>query len=403
MRTFPAVPILSRRALVASGSALALSGLLPRRAGASARDPRLVVVILRGALDGLAVLPPLGDPAYAAQRGDLALPVSGDGAALALDGFFGLNPNMPGLKALYDEGHALMLHAVASPYRERSHFDGQDALENGTARPRGAETGWLNRAAAALAAAGAAEPVRGPVAFAAGPTVPLILRGPAPVVNWSPGGLRAPLDDTLGRLDRLYDGRDPALHAALEAGRQLDAALGRGSAGSGGIFAALAGAAGRALARPDGPRLAALSLDGWDTHAAEGPATGRLAHLLRGLDGALAALRGELGSAWGQTVVAVVTEFGRTVRVNGSEGTDHGTAAAAFLAGGAVAGGRVRADWPGLAPNNLFEGRDLRPTGDLRALFKGLLRDHLGLPETVLARTVFPGSEGLAGLRDLVA
>ncbi|MCJ2010456.1 DUF1501 domain-containing protein [Methylobacterium sp. J-092] len=393
----------TRRGLLAAGSTLAAAGLMPRIASAATRDPRFVFVILRGALDGLAFLPAIGDPAYAALRGPLALPASGAGAALPFGGLFGLNPNLPFLKGLFDAREALMLHAVATPYRERSHFDGQDVLENGTPSPNGSGTGWLNRAAALLPSAG---PARGRDLFACGATVPLVMRGPAPVMSWSPGNLRAPLDDTVMRLERLYGERDPALLAALTESNRLDAMLpegGQAVGGPGRIYATLAAAAGRMLARPDGPRIATLALDGWDTHAAEGPASGRLAHLLKALDDALAALKAELGPAWGDTVVAVATEFGRTAHANGTDGTDHGTAAAAFLAGGAVAGGRVVADWPGLAPAALLEGRDLRPTTDLRAVLKGVLRDHLGLPDRALADTVFPGSGGVAPMRDLLA
>ncbi|GJD46643.1 hypothetical protein AFCDBAGC_4526 [Methylobacterium cerastii] len=392
----------TRRGLLAAGSTLAVSALMPRIASAATRDPRFVFVILRGALDGLAFLPALGDPAYASLRGALALPASGDGAALPLGGLFGLNPNLPFLKGLFDAREALMLHAVATPYRERSHFDGQDVLENGTPSPNGSATGWLNRAAGLLPAAG---PARGRDLFACGATVPLVMRGPAPVMSWSPGDLRTPLDDTVMRLERLYGERDPRLLAALTESNRLDAMLPKGPAegGPGRSYATLAAAAGRVLARPEGPRIATLALDGWDTHAAEGPASGRLAHLLKALDDALAALKAELGPAWGETVVAVATEFGRTAHPNGTDGTDHGTAAAAFLAGGAVAGGRVVADWPGLAPASLLDGRDLRPTLDLRAVLKGVLRDHLGLPDRALSDTVFPGSGGVGPTRDLLA
>ena len=397
----------TRRGLLAAGSTLAVSALMPRVASAATRDPRFVFVILRGALDGLAFLPATGDPAYAALRGPLALPAAGEGAALPLGGSFGLNPNLPFLKGLFDAREALMLHAVATPYRERSHFDGQDVLENGTSSPNGSATGWLNRAAGLLPSDG---PARGRDLFACGATVPLVMRGPAPVMSWSPGTLRTPLDDTVMRLERLYGEQDPRLLAALTESNRLDGMLAAGGpdgrpagGGPGRPYAALAAAAGRVLAQPHGPRIATLALDGWDTHAAEGPASGRLAHGLRALDDALAALKVELGPAWGETVVAVSTEFGRTAHPNGTDGTDHGTAAAAFLAGGAVAGGRVVADWPGLAQAALLDGRDLRPTLDLRAVLKGVLRDHLGLPDRALADTVFPGSGGVAPMRGLLA
>jgi uncharacterized protein (DUF1501 family) len=156
------------------------------------------------------------------------------------------------------------------------------------------------------------------------------------------------------------------------------------------------------MAADDGPRIAALAFDGWDTHANEGGPVGRLAQLLSGLDGALAEFESGLGERWRDAVVVVATEFGRTARINGTEGTDHGTGTIALLAGGAVKGGRVIADWPGLKPASLYEGRDLAPTTDLRAVIKGVLRDHLGLSERVLAETVFPGSASAKPMPGLV-
>jgi uncharacterized protein (DUF1501 family) len=169
-----------------------------------------------------------------------------------------------------------------------------------------------------------------------------------------------------------------------------------------GYFADAAGAAAKFLAQPDGPRVGALAFDGWDTHNGEGIAQGRLAQLLGSLDGALAAIESNMGTAWRETVVVMVTEFGRTARINGTDGTDHGTATVALLAGGALKGGRVIADWPGLKPANLFENRDLKPTTDLRAVLKGLLKDHLRADERALADNVFPGSAGVKPLAGLV-
>ena len=157
------------------------------------------------------------------------------------------------------------------------------------------------------------------------------------------------------------------------------------------------------MARPDGPRVGALAFDGWDTHAAEGAANGRLAMLLGALDGALAAIESGMGAAWPQTAVAVITEFGRTARINGTDGTDHGTATVALLAGGALRGGRVIADWPGLSEASLLQDRDLKPTTDLRAILKGLLRDHLRVDERALAMTVFPGSADVRAASGLLA
>jgi uncharacterized protein (DUF1501 family) len=229
------------------------------------------------------------------------------------------------------------------------------------------------------------------------------------VITWSPGALAGASDDTVSRLMRLYGDRDPALLAALVEGEKLNAMMDRAGippGGTGGaesrLFAALATAAGRVLSRPDGPRIAALALDGWDTHANEGPGEGRLGHLLTALDGAIGALKTELGPAWSETVVIVATEFGRTARENGTDGTDHGTGAAALLVGGAVRGDRVLSDWPGLRPASLYDGRDLKPTTDLRAVLKGVLQDHLGLPAGLLSTSIFPESSSIAPLRDLL-
>jgi uncharacterized protein (DUF1501 family) len=203
------------------------------------------------------------------------------------------------------------------------------------------------------------------------------------------------------RLLDLYRHTDPALARVLEERMGL-AAIARaggmdgaapraaGAAQVRAYFAESAGAAAKFLARPDGPRIGALAFDGWDTHANEGATNGRLAALLGALDGAIAAIETEMKEAWKESVVAIVTEFGRTARINGTEGTDHGTATVALLAGGALKGGRVVADWPGL--RRLHEGRDLAPTTDLRAVLKGLLRDHLRVDEAALASKVFPDS-----------
>jgi uncharacterized protein (DUF1501 family) len=245
-------------------------------------------------------------------------------------------------------------------------------------------------------------------AVALGPTTPLVLRGAAPTVGWAPVALPQADDDTAMRLVELYHHRDPALASALSQGLRLDkAAQGDdmkpkpGTNGAGAMRLVARGAA-KLMAADDGPRIAAVAFDGWDTHANEGGPVGRLAQLLSGLDGALAEFESGLGERWRDTVVVVATEFGRTARINGTEGTDHGTGTIALLAGGAVKGGRVISDWPGLKPANLFEGRDLAPTTDLRAVIKGVLRDHLGLAERVLAETVFPDSAPVKGIKGLV-
>jgi uncharacterized protein (DUF1501 family) len=396
----------------------------PKLALAEGRDPRFLVIVLRGALDGLAAVPPVGDPDWVRLRGDNAMTLQGATPALPLDGHFALNPAMPNLHRMYQAKQAAIVHAVASPYRERSHFDGQDVLESGLTKPGAVDTGWLNRALAALQPAGGA---RGKEAFAVGPVTPLLVRGSAPVLSWTPPKLPPATDDTMMRLLDLYNHTDPVLAKALEERIGL-AAIAR----AGGIemtpgkpkpqtapgqvppapvpgaavrayFAESAGAAAKFMARDDGPRVGALAFDGWDTHAAEGASSGRLFALLGALDGALAAVESGMGEAWKETVVAVITEFGRTARINGTEGTDHGTGTIALLLGGAVKGGRVIADWPGVAAANLYEGRDLKPTTDLRAVMKGVLRDHLRADERALADAVFPGSATIKPVGGLVA
>ena len=407
----------TRRELLLGSSALFAWALVPGKAHAEGRDPRFLTIVLRGAVDGLAVVAPVGDPDWPKLRGDKGLAVEGPTPALSLDGFFALNPAMPHLHRLYQAGQATIVHAVATPYRERSHFDGQDVLESGQAKPGAVDTGWLNRALAALEP-GERVGTPGRQAFAVGPIAPLVVRGRAPVLAWVPPRLPPVGDDTTMRLLDLYNHTDPALARALEERIGLAAVARAGGMTSeldddrpavqiGGIeqvrkyFADAAGAAAKFLARTDGPRVGALALDGWDTHVNEGVLKGRLANLLGALDGAIAEIETNMGDAWRETVVVLITEFGRTARINGNDGTDHGTATVAILAGGALKGGRVLANWPGLKDADLYEHRDLRATTDLRAVLKGLLKDHLLVADRALAANVFPDSgtvEPLAGL-----
>jgi uncharacterized protein (DUF1501 family) len=404
-----------REALLGAGALFAWSQM-PRLARAEGRDPRLLVIVLRGALDGLGAVAPVGDPDWIGLRGDRALILDGKTPALPLDGFFALNPAMPNLYRLYKAQQASIVHATATPYRERSHFDGQDVLESGIAKPGAVATGWLNRALAELASDGRVD-LRGSRALGVGAVTPLVVRGKAPVMSWVPQQLLPASDDTQARLLDLYQHTDPRLAVALEARIRL-AALATGgvdgmkadgaSLPPPGIarvrayFAEAAGAAARLLAKPDGPRVGAVGFVGWDTHINEGAASGQLANLLGALDGALAAIETNMGDAWRETAVAVITEFGRTAHINGTDGTDHGTGTVAFLAGGALRGGRVVADWPGLKTAQLYEARDLKPTTDLRAVLKGLLRDHLRVDERALASTVFPDSANVAPTAGLV-
>jgi uncharacterized protein (DUF1501 family) len=400
----------TRRALLLGSGALFAWAFVPRIARAEGRDPRFLTIVLRGALDGLAAVAPVGDPDWIKLRGDNALRVDGKTPTLPLDGFFALNPAMPNLHRLYKAGQAIVVHAVATPYRERSHFDGQDVLESGYARVGRADTGWLNRALAGLAPGDRVQTAaHGRRSFAVGPITPLVVRGPAPVLSWVPSRLPPVGDETTMRLLDIYRHTDPLLARVLEdrinlkkiAGSEANQRSGE-NMGPGvqignieqvrAYFAEAAGGAAKFLASPDGPRVGALALDGWDTHVNEGAVNGRLSALLGALDAAIAAIETNMGAAWSETVVALITEFGRTARINGNDGTDHGTATVALLVGGALKGGRVIADWPGVKEASLYQNRDLRPTTDLRAVLKGLLKDHLRVEDRPLSGDVFPDS-----------
>lgn len=396
---------ISRRSLLLGGASFAAWAYLPKSAqAAGARDPRLIVVILRGALDGLATVAPTGDPDYVRLHGSLALSLDGPNAARPIDSFFAMHPAMPEFTRMVKGGKALVVHAAATGYRERSHFDGQDVLESGYPGAGRVQSGWLNRAIAEIPRG---DRVQG--ALAIGPTTPLVLRGSAPTVGWSPVALPQAAEDTAMRLLDLYAHRDPALSSALTQGLKIDKAASgddmKPKPGMNTVAAMRLAARGTAklMATDDGPRVAALAFDGWDTHANEGGPVGRLAQMLGGLDGAFAEFESGLGERWRDTAVVVVTEFGRTARINGTDGTDHGTGTIVLLAGGAVKGGRVIADWPGLKDANLYEGRDLKPTMDVRGVLKGVLRDQFGLSERVLATTVFPDSAAVKPVPGLIA
>lgn len=390
---------MDRRQFLNAGTTLTLLGPSLNRAFAAATDDsRFVLVILRGGLDGLAAVPAYGESRYRSLRGALALPEPGtEGGVLKLDGLFGLHPALTNLHRMFGAGDLAVVHAAASPYRERSHFDGQKVLEAGGTSPSTSAGGWLNRALASLA-----EESFGPDAIALADTIPFVLRGPVSVSSWAPSRLPDADEDTLARIRGMYEAADPDLSARLS--DALDAREIAGENGMGAMrgnaeqLAPLTVAAARFLAAEDGPRIAVIEAGGWDTHANQGAAGGALANRLQQLDTGLAGLENGLGRIWSRTTVVVVTEFGRTVAVNGTRGTDHGTAAAAFVAGGAVDGGRVIADWPGLGERNLYEGRDLYPTLDLRALFKGVLGEQYGLSMRALESSVFPDSETVAPL-----
>jgi uncharacterized protein (DUF1501 family) len=409
----------SRRELLLASGTLFAWAHMPRLALAEGRDPRFLAIILRGALDGLATVAPVGDPDWVALRGDNALILDGKIAALKLNDFFALNPAMPNLHRMFMANEAIIVHAAATPYRERSHFDGQDLLESGFPKPGISESGWLNRALAGLTPAGRVGP-NGGKAFAVGPVTPLVVRGPAPVLSWAPQRIMPASGDTTQRLLELYRHSDIKLASVLEDNSRLSAIehtgdMAQGAAAGPGkppvpgpaqvraYFAEAAGNAAKFLAQPDGPRVGALALDGWDTHFNEGIANGQLSQRLGALDAALGAVETNMGPSWREAVVALVTEFGRTAHLNGTDGTDHGTATVALLVGGALKGGRVIADWPGLKSADLYENRDLKPTTDLRAVLKGVLKDHLRADERLLAQNVFPGSDSVKPMAGLMA
>ena len=394
----------SRRKFLGFSTAFAASMLMPYHSSlAGTRDPRFLFVILRGALDGLSAVMPVGDPDFAKVREGFIDDVKQAGPPLPLDGMFALNPALKSLGVLYANKQVTLIHAACTPYRDRSHFDGQEVLESGLPRVTHGDSGWLNRALAGWP--GSATTARDKRGLAVGPTVPLVLRGDLPVMSWSPEHLRVSTPDTISRLMSLYQARDPALAEALaQASTIAKETSGQTGGGGKGIDAMLAVADGaaRLLVRPDGPRIAALSIDGWDTHADEKPGTGRLGKLLGLLDQLFDHLHQGLAPVWNDTVIVAATEFGRTVRINGTAGTDHGTGTVAFMLGGAVKGGRVIADWPGLSEKSLLDGRDLKPTTDLRAVLKPVLTDHLGMDRKLIDAKVFPDSVAVAGLRDLV-
>ena len=432
MHRYP-VPLSRRRFLMSScalGACAALPNVLFAHTGGSAR---LVVVILRGALDGLAAVPPYADPNYSVLHRELAIaaPGAADGA-LALDNIFGLHPSLGFLHERYLARELVVFNAVASPYRDRSHFDGQNVLENGLTKPIGTADGWLNRALAALPPADDRRSAERAVAISQ--NVPLILRGEARVISKSPQATPDIDEDLLARLADLYS-RDDWFSARLSEGVQTEklsesarpaiqptVASQPDMASQPNMAPAHATPAQSAVVKPaapdqisgvsrmaatlmrseGGPEVAVIEASGWDTHANQGGAKGALAQRLAGLDKALRALADGLGSLWPQTAVLIVTEFGRTAAMNGTRGTDHGTGGCAFLVGGAVRGGRVLADWPGLGRSALLDNRDLRPTLDLRSVFKAVLSEHMHVDAHALATRIFPDSGGARPLQGLM-
>ncbi len=394
--------ITRRQTLQGLGLVMACSALGARMGFAQdAPAPRLIVMILRGGLDGLAAIAPYADPHYARARGALALPPPGAaGGLLDLGGGFGLHPRLKNLHDLYGQGELTVIHAAATPYRARSHFDAQNVLEQGDPAPYALADGWLGRALNGSSFSG----------LAVGGSVPLLLQGSPNVTSWTPSRLPQTDNDTITRLMDLYK-NDPLLGPALSRSLETDDLMAAAQTPNMGgtrprrrtdAFRALLDGAATLMTSHGGAEIGVLEAGGWDTHANQGAAAGLLATRLEQLDEGVAQLKNALGGIWDRTVLLIVSEFGRTIAVNGTGGTDHGTGGAALLAGGAVQGGRVIADWPGLAPRALYEGRDLKPTLDLRSIFKGVLHDHLSISKTALDGKAFPGSDGVSSHRDLI-
>lgn len=380
--------MLTRRFFLAASSGALTALGLPRMAFARANTQRrFVFIIQRGAADGLSIVAPTGDPAFGGIRGDFT---DLEGGA-KLDSFFTLHPALAEIGKMYAARQALFVHAVASPYRDRSHFDGQNVLETGASAAYRLKDGWMNRLLGLL-------PQDEAKALALSSTVPMALRGVHEVASYAASRLPQPSDDLLTRVAALYQ-PDEQLHALWTTAMQTRMTAGDLSDAGGRNGAATGALAAKMLSGESGARIAMIETGGWDTHSGQ---KARLAAQLRGLDQMVAALKSGLGADWANALVVVATEFGRTVAPNGTGGTDHGQASAAMLLGGAVDGSKVIADWPGLSQGALYEGRDLRPTTDLDATIAGALAQHYALDPSRAMTALFPETRGTALRQPLI-
>lgn len=388
---------ISRRSFLRAGSVLGCSLaahplVTTMTLAATPGDARLVVLILRGGMDGLDVLRPVGDPEFRLRRPQLS-----QAPGLELDGYYELHPELEKLLPLWRAGELGFAQAVSTPYRDkRSHFDGQDILEAGTGPDivgDAARGGWLNRML------GEMEGVSTETAFAIGRETPLILSGAVEVRNWSPSSRLDLSPQSRLLLERMYHGDAPfqtAVAEALELAQDLD--MGGDIETPDDMMAGM-----REARKLEGPghlarfaadrlredtRIATYSLGGWDTHVNQ---SGSIVGALRRLQQSILVLKGRLGPVWSRTTVLAMTEFGRTAAENGSKGTDHGTGGLLIMAGGAVRGGRVYGDWPGLSEAALYDRRDLMPTDDVRRYAGWALRSAYGLETSALEGRVFPG------------
>lgn len=360
----------------------------PTWASAASREKRFIFIIQRGAADGLHSIIPLGDPALRSVRASLVDAIENP---TRLDGFFSAHPALSQISQMFHGGEAIFAHAVASANRDRSHFDAQNILETGGLRAYAEKAGWMNRLIGLLPADAAR-------ALALSPGLPSAMRGPNPASNFAPTRLPDPSGDLLARVTDLY-AHDAALRSlwqtALEtramAGDQ-DGGLAQGRADAGALAA-------RLMAPSDGARLMMIETGGWDTHSGQ---KARMNISLAALDRMVGSIKTGLGAAWADTVILVATEFGRTVAANGTGGSDHGTGAVAMLLGGAVKGGRIIADWPGLTSADLYDGRDLRPTMQLEALIAGVVAEHFSLDSDRLRAELYPSISNLKHVSGLI-
>jgi uncharacterized protein (DUF1501 family) len=395
----PRGPSISRRAALGGiGAALTLARIRPARAGVGFPQ-RLVIVNIRGGLDGMSAVVPYGDPNLVGLRAPLVPPAVGQpGGMFDMGGFYGLNPSLPNTYAFFKANHMLAVHAVGNISQTRSHFADQGALELGQLDQTGPTVGWINRLVGLLQTVPGG--VEAGVSFSA--NNPAISQGTAPMGAWS-YAIWPPTPNELAALVETLGAPDPLIGAPTQSGfndRTTFQQWINGSNAPPGQTALQVAMrnAGIFIGASGGPAIAAIECSDADTHVLQ---VSRLQTALSDFDNGLALLATGAGSAWANTVVMTITEFGRTAAVNGCTGTDHGTGFAMMLAGGAVAGGKVIADWPGLSQSQLYQGRDLAPTTDVRAVLMGVLQYHLGLSAAELA-TVFPGSSGITPMTGLV-
>lgn len=379
--------------------AIDLHGWYARTNAQTPNSNRLIVIFLRGGVDGLSVVVPYRETAYYEARPRIAIPQPNQpGGVLDLDGRFGLHPALSDLMPLWHQKQLAFVHACGSPDSTRSHFDAQDYMESGTPGIKSTRDGWMNRLLAILAGHNPVQAVN------VGATTPRILSGKVPIATLASGrAANTPLaldkPEITHAFDRLYNRNDPLSSAYKEAKEarkalmnDLDTEMKMANNGAplptG--FARDAQQLARIMVRDPRVELAFMSLGGWDTHVNQGASQGQLARNLQQLGKGLTALQQGLGSAFANTTILVLSEFGRTVKENGNNGTDHGHGNVMWVLGGATRGGHVYGKWSGLSPDQLHDGRDLQITTDFRDVVAGVLERQMNLNDTKLHQ-IFPG------------